>query len=435
MPAVLSIIAHKEVRFIYPLLPALHILAAEPLVSFFLPAITSPSNVHLPRRLILLFLVLVNIFVAYYTTLIHASGPTEVISYLRERHEAHQDGFGASLAPHPFYGEPYGSTHHAAKTMSVGFLMPCHSTPWRSHFVFPSIEAWALSCEPPVGLNETEKKVYLDEADQFYADPADFLQHHMSGGLWHVPRRPSYMSTLPPRSPPTAYYSHQKAHPLKEPLYHEWPDYLVFFAQLEPTIRTTLRSSSYGECWRTWNTAWHDDWRRKGDIVVWCLDPNEQQEWRKIQHRQHSERREQQLDRVISRFEKQKKKTGSSWFNIFRKSTTALSTSTTITTQKQSWPWPFSSSKKPSTLLPSWLTNPWDTKRGHHHYIPKLVQDYLLPPKRSRLDPRSWFSSSSSFSLPWPFSSSSSSSSSWWPGSGKNSKKRPVSTNERDLWE
>ncbi|OKL56510.1 GPI mannosyltransferase 3 [Talaromyces atroroseus] len=308
MPAVLSIIAHKEVRFIYPLLPALHILAAEPLVSSFLPAITSSSNAYLPQRLILLFLILVNIFVAYYTTLIHGSGPVEVLSYLRERHEAHQDSSGASLVPHPLYEESYRAAHYAAKNMSVGFLMPCHSTPWRSHFVFPSIEAWALSCEPPVGLNETEKKIYLDEADQFYADPAGFLQHHMIGGLWHMRRRPSYMSTLPPRSPPTAYYSHQKAHPLKEPLYHEWPDYLVFFAQLEPTIRTTLRSSSYGECWRTWNTAWHDDWRRRGDIVVWCLDPSEQQEWRKIQHRQQAKRREQHFDRIISRFEKRKKK-------------------------------------------------------------------------------------------------------------------------------
>lgn len=433
MPAVLSIIAHKEVRFIYPLLPALHILTAEPLVSFSLPAISSPSNAYLPRRLILLFLVLANIFVAYYTTLVHASGPVEVFSYLRERHEAHQDGSHTSLAPYPSYGKASGATPLVPKNMSVGFLMPCHSTPWRSHFVFPSIEAWALSCEPPVGLNETEKESYLDEADQFYANPTDFLQHHMVGGLWHVPRRPSYMSILPPRSPPTAYYSHQKAHPLEEPTFHQWPDYLVFFAQLEPTLRTALRGSAYDECSRIWNTAWHDDWRRRGDIVVWCLDPNEQQNWRKIQHKKHAERREQQLERVISRFEKQKQASGSWFGRIFGRSTASSITTKTTTTARQSWPFSLLSSRQRtswSTRLPSWLTNNiWRTQK-RYPYIPKFAQDYF-PSKRSRFDPRSWFPSFSASSLPWPFSSSSSSS--WWPWNKK--KKTPVSSSERDLWE
>lgn len=435
MPAVLSIIAHKEVRFIYPLLPALHILTAEPLVSFFLPAISSSSNAQLPRRLTLLFLVLVNIFIAYYTTLVHAPGPTEVLAFLRARHNAHQEGYGHLLAPRPLFGGSDKPVQAPPKNMTVGFLMPCHSTPWRSHLVFPSIEAWALSCEPPVGLDEARKKAYLDEADQFYANPTEFLQHHMIGGLWHIPRRPSYMSTLPPRSPPGAYYSHQQAHPLKEPLYHEWPDYLVFFAQLEPTIRTALRSSSYGECWRTWNTAWHDDSRRKGDVVVWCLDPNEQQEWRKLQHKQQSDRREKQLDRVISRFEKQKQSKTSKYnpFNFFRRQTT---TATMTTNTPGSWfsslPWPFTSttssrfslSTQRSSLLPPWFKNPLTTQRGSQ-YLPNFMKNYL-PAKRRWYNPRSWLSSSSSS---W---------SSWWPWNNKGRKRRSYavnSNNERGLWE
>jgi phosphatidylinositol glycan class B len=436
MPAVLSIIAHKEVRFIYPLLPALHIVTAEPLVAFFLPAISSSSNTQVPRRLILLFLVLVNIFIAYYTTLVHAPGPIDVLSYLRARHDAHQEGYGRLFAPRPLFGEPDKPLHASPKNMTVGFLMPCHSTPWRSHLVFPSIEAWALSCEPPVGLDETQKKIYLDEADQFYKSPTDFLQNHMIGGLWHVPRRPSYMLTLPPRSPPAAYYSHQNAHSLRESLYHEWPDYLVFFAQLEPTIRTTLRSSSYGECWRTWNTAWHDDSRRKGDIVVWCLDPNEQQEWRKLEHKQHSDRREKQLDRVISRFEKQKQSKTSKYnpFKLFwRKTTTATTTANTPGSWFSSLPWPFTSttsspfsfSTQRSSLLPPWFKNPLTTQR-RSQYIPNFIQN-RLPAKRSRFDPRSWFSSSSSS---W---------SSWWPWNDKNRKRRSYPAvkynNERGLWE
>lgn len=435
MPAVLSIIAHKEVRFIYPLLPALHIITAEPLVSFFLPAISSPTNGQLPRRLTLLFLVLVNVAIAYYTTLVHAPGPTDVLAYLRVRHNAHQEDYGHLLAPRPLFGGSDKPVQAPSKNMTVGFLMPCHSTPWRSHLVFPSIEAWALSCEPPVGLNEAQKKAYLDEADQFYASPTEFLQHHMIGGLWHIPRRPSYMSTLSPRSPSTAYYSHQQAHSLKEAAFHEWPDYLVFFAQLEPTIRTSLRSSSYGECWRTWNTAWHDDSRRKGDIVVWCLDPNEQQEWRKLKHKQQSDHREKQLDRVISRFEKQKPSKISTYnpLNFFRRQTNAA---TTTTNTPGSWfsslPWPFTSttpSRFPfptqrSSLLPPWFKNPLTNQR-RAHYLPEFMQNYL-PAKRSRYDPRSWFSSSSSS---W---------SSWWPWNDKGRKRGSYAfntNNQRGLWE
>lgn len=446
MPAVLSIIAHKEVRFIYPLLPALHILTAEPLVSFSLPVISSSSNVYLPRRLTLVFLVLVNVFIAYYTTLVHAPGPLDTLSYLRGRHEVHQQGYSNSLAPHPIFMDSDRPVHDTAKNMTVGFLMPCHSTPWRSHLVYPSIEAWALSCEPPLGLNETQKKVYLDEADQFYANPTDFLQHHMIGGLWHVPRRPSYMSIVPPRTPISAYNAHQRAHPLKESTsYHEWPDYLVFFGQLEPTIRTALRSSSYDECWRTWNTAWHDDWRRKGDVVVWCLDPNEQQEWRKVQHQQHAEHRERQFDRLVSRFEKRKQAKTNRYnpINFFR----GLSATTPHIATQNSWfsslPWPFSSppsktspfsvlNKKPS-YLPSWLTDPFSTHR-RYKYIPNFIQDQL-PARRSLYDPRSWFPSTS-----WPFSAPPTTSwSSWWPWDNKKSKKTSYSAanleRDRGLWE
>lgn len=399
MPAVLSIIAHKEVRFIYPLLPALHILSAEPLVSFFLPAISSSSSYYLPRRLTLIFLVLVNIFIAYYTTFIHASGPNSVLSYLRARHVAHQTDPDTLRAPTLSYGlsQP---TQDATHNMTVGFLMPCHSTPWRSHLVFPSIDAWALSCEPPLGLNETQKKVYLDEADQFYENPTKFLQTHMAGGLWHIPRRPSYQSLGPPQPTQT----HQQS---RKEYTHEWPDYLVFFAQLEPTIRTTLRSSSYSECWRTWNTAWHDDSRRKGDIVVWCLDPAEQHTWRQTQQQKHAQHRDKQFERIVSGFQKEAAKkqkktptTGPSSWDIFsflrmRK----LSSSTAwYRNLKNNLPWPFTAKKQ--KYLPSWLTPQWPpswlTTKKQYPYIPTFLQNYL---PRNRAS--SWFPFSFSFSWPW----------------------------------
>ncbi|KAL4864728.1 hypothetical protein BDV12DRAFT_8103 [Aspergillus spectabilis] len=281
MPAFLSLITHKEVRFIYPLLPALHILSASPLAGYFLPAIVSTEGRFTPRRLILIFLLLVNGVIASYTTLIHGSGVISVLSYLRDQHQAH--GMTTTWTV-PGQGASYGG-------ITAGFLMPCHSTPWRSHLVEPSIHAWALSCEPPVNLPPEEKAVYRDEADQFYDSPIHFLRNNMVGGLRHIPRRPSYATPPNSKRPPTQLYPP-----------HEWPDYLIFFAQLEPTLKRSLQLSSYGECQRIFNTAWHDDYRRRGDVVVWCLDSTEQQKWRDEKDKSAREARDRQFERIVQRF-------------------------------------------------------------------------------------------------------------------------------------
>ncbi|OQE07604.1 hypothetical protein PENVUL_c013G04430 [Penicillium vulpinum] len=315
MPFVLSLISHKEVRFIYPLLPCLHILAAPPLVQFFYPAIYSRAYPrHTPRRLILIFLVLVNVFIALYTTVYHASGTLSVLSYLRQQHEAHS------------VPTTKRQTSSISETgISAGFLMPCHSTPWRSHLVYPTINAWALSCEPPIDLSATQKAVYRDEADQFYDDPFQFLRQNMAGGLRHLPRRPSYTSST----------SYSVPKNLNEAAKHEWPDYLIFFAQLEPTLYTILRGSYYGECWRTFNSHWHDDWRRHGDIVVWCLDTVEQDAWRSNTQRQLQRSRDKQFDRIVEAFKKEgRKQKKQSWIGLY-----------------MSWmPW----SSSPPSLLASW---------------------------------------------------------------------------------
>lgn len=294
MPFVLSLISHKEVRFIYPLLPALHILAAQPLVQFFAPAIYyRSSSAYTPQRLLLIFLVLVNVVIALYTSVWHASGVLNIMTYLRQQHETHAERPAVSA----FSAFSPVSAH---KGITAGFLMPCHSTPWRSHLVYPTIDAWALSCEPPIDFSESEKAVYRDEADQFYDNPAQFLRDNMAGGLRHLPRRPSYA------------YSSPTALSLSESQ-HQWPDYLIFFQHLEPTLQDLLRGSSYSECWRTFNTAWHDDWRRQGDIIVWCLDTSEQDTWRETQRQRQRQRQRQQstntrefhFDRMIDAIKKE----------------------------------------------------------------------------------------------------------------------------------
>lgn len=42
---------------------------------------------------------------------------------------------------------------NASELHSVGFLMPCHSTPWQAYLHKPELSGgnlWALSCEPPL---------------------------------------------------------------------------------------------------------------------------------------------------------------------------------------------------------------------------------------------------------------------------------------------
>lgn len=187
---------------------------------------------------------ILNILIGAYVTQIHQRGVVDVTHYLRNQHEAKL----GSEAKSP--------------TTTVGFLMPCHSTPWRSHIIHPAIEAWALTCEPPLDVPLDRRHTYLDEADQFYADPAGWLDVHMRG-------RQVVDSTS---SQSTPYSTHQTATGVR----HTWPEYLVFFEQLEPQLAGLIRDgrieqlAQYRECWRGFNSQWHDDWRRRGDVVVWC---------------------------------------------------------------------------------------------------------------------------------------------------------------------
>ncbi|KAF2736350.1 hypothetical protein EJ04DRAFT_511164 [Polyplosphaeria fusca] len=232
----LSAIAHKEVRFLYPVLPFLHVLSAGPLSSFLSPRSAS-------RKAILTLALFVNLLIAGYASQVHQRGVIDVLTYLRHKHEARV------------------ITHGGKTTTTVGFLMPCHSTPWRSHLVHAGIDAWALTCEPPLHVPLAERHAYMDEADQFYIDlgPATWLKSNMEN-----------LQTVS-GSRTQRHWAQQDA-TLKAADRRSWPDHLVFFEQLEPTLRKLLKDTAYSECWRGFNTHFHDDWRRKGDVVVWCLD-------------------------------------------------------------------------------------------------------------------------------------------------------------------
>ncbi|GAB7355023.1 hypothetical protein MBLNU459_g5625t3 [Dothideomycetes sp. NU459] len=238
--AVMSLISHKEVRFIYPLLPILHVLAAEPVARFFHPL---PWPGSAAKKSILVAAVSLNVALALYASLVHQRGVVDVTHFLRHEHERKLSA-GAGTA---------GLTPPRRPETTVLFLMPCHSTPWRSHLVHAGVAARALTCEPPLDVPPGDARAaYLDEADQFYAAPAAWVRTHM-------------------RDPLDASSSGRGGEMREAAGRSAWPEYLVFFEQLEPVMRGVLEGSGYVDCWRGFNTHWHDDWRRKGEVVVWCL--------------------------------------------------------------------------------------------------------------------------------------------------------------------
>lgn len=251
----LSLISHKEVRFIYPLLPLLHVLTAPIINAFFhtsstqttfpppfpsTPIVTKITILHRKKLLTLLFAL--NLGIAGYTTTIHQAGVISVMKFLRNGYEALAlDGRGR-LMSHPDAGKDDHMkkyTNYDDSETFVGFLMPCHSTPWRSQLIYPGLKGWALSCEPPIHLapHSKERDEYRDEADRFYDDPMKFLREEVN-----TKDRP-------------------------------WPRYIVGFEGIEGVLKEWYEGEMKGfrvqERWRTKNSQWHDDSRRVGDVVVW----------------------------------------------------------------------------------------------------------------------------------------------------------------------
>jgi phosphatidylinositol glycan class B len=283
----MSVISHKEIRFIYPLIPALHLLAASYIRHSFYPPMPASSmpltEVWRPlsgkAKSLFFFLFSINVLIAYYTSQVHQRGPLDVVSFLRSSHLSHERRFE-----------------------SIVFLMPCHSVPWRSHLVFSSLQARALTCEPPIALEpgSKERQEYLDEADIFFIDPIAFLVKYMPKQipvdryqLESVRNRRIFSKFKTEQS---TFIDIQESESKYWPLRSgeivqadtkgnhnaysiadadetvDWPDYLVFFSDfLEPILQPNIRGG-YKECWRGFNSHAHDDWRRKGEIVVWCLE-------------------------------------------------------------------------------------------------------------------------------------------------------------------
>ncbi|TVY86221.1 GPI mannosyltransferase, partial [Lachnellula willkommii] len=184
----LSLIAHKEVRFIYPLLPLLHILSAPSITTFFHTAPKTPTT-HPPpilstpitsqrttttttihRKPLLALLVVLNLSIAAFTTQNHQRGVLNVLTFLRHEYETSHPTLLDSNGALQSKSSSHNIATETEPELFAAFLMPCHSTPWRSKLSHASLNAWALTCEPPLHLaaHTPERAAYRDEADRFY---------------------------------------------------------------------------------------------------------------------------------------------------------------------------------------------------------------------------------------------------------------------------
>lgn len=202
--AAFSLLSHKEVRFLQPLFPMMLVLCAYAAVRMWRHK--SPLTAAVAASLMFL-----NIGAAVFFTHVNERGALDVVEWIASD----------------------------TSITLVGFLTPCHSTPWHSVLHRPDLveTSWFLTCEPPLHLKAATPDAinkYRDELDQFFDDPGAFLDRKLSTSQ---------------------------------------PQLLVVFLPMEQFMDQYL--VGYTKCRRFFNSYFHWDGRRWGDIVVYCHDEEE----------------------------------------------------------------------------------------------------------------------------------------------------------------
>jgi phosphatidylinositol glycan class B len=295
MIATLSLISHKEVRFIYPLLPVLHILAAPYISAFFTkrPDVTAtttntqpagstssqPSPVILRHKLTLANILSLNLLLAGYLSIFHQSAPIAVLSFLRSEFERiHPDALALTTDLSSSSASPNKNEEEEKKELFALFLTPCHSTPWRSHLVYPALRARALTCEPPLHTapGSVERQTYLDEADRFYLREGE----DEGGLLYGVKFLAEEMWPGLVSSSSSQFHTREgggKEEGKGKVGEEEMPRYIVGFEGIEPVLEAFFGQAGPAQgmgvkprrVWSAWNGLFNDDWRRRGRLVVW----------------------------------------------------------------------------------------------------------------------------------------------------------------------
>ncbi|KAI5899481.1 glycosyltransferase family 22 protein [Schizophyllum commune H4-8] len=246
--AVYSLAGHKEWRFIHPLLPLLHTLAAKSIVDLSTssspPSKSSKARSRFPVKRAYLALLALGIPASLYVVLIHNSAPISAVAYL------------------------HNLPASANATSVVGVLMPCHSLPGQAYLHrsdFADLRVmWSLGCEPPLGLNPEAAESYMDQTTVFFDNPRQYLVDRFPTGV-----NASFPPSPKPFTPPTS------AGDLSQDWRHEWPRYLVLYGALlhHEDVRVLLHQKGYREIWSSgehwWQGSIGPDEERMGGIRVW----------------------------------------------------------------------------------------------------------------------------------------------------------------------
>ncbi|KAJ2906835.1 hypothetical protein MKZ38_010333 [Zalerion maritima] len=258
----LSLISHKEVRFIYPLLPIFHLVAAPYIVSHFTEAVArEPTNKKSPMRdaitiknkPLLVVILTINFVVGVYLSYFHAGAPMAVLDFLRHEWEdrhPNQLSMGVDAIPQEasfpssVIGPPF-----------VVFLVPCHTSPWRSHLVYSELTGRALTCSPPLDTlpGSEERRNYKSETDLFYDNITEFLER---------PIKEEWSLTWGPNTP----FSEAAG----------LPQFIVGFSGIRDELLGYFEdglgswwNAKLEERWAMWNGLFSDDWKREGYLIVW----------------------------------------------------------------------------------------------------------------------------------------------------------------------
>ncbi|KAG6335207.1 hypothetical protein ID866_3878 [Astraeus odoratus] len=257
---VYSSLGHKEWRFLHPLLPMLHIFGARSLLELYNRSAEvgrsrynsnnwqkTRGPVRLPVRTRDILLLLLSVPAAVYVTFAHCTGQVQVTSYLRNL--------------------------PVDNSTTIGFLMPCHSTPWQAYIHRRDLDhpgrMWALGCEPPLGLYNHTK--YRDQTDIFFESPIAYMRSHFPS----VVNTSFPPSPFPSSVPDSSFVSHlvgieQHGGSWDMRWTHEWPKYIVMFGALlrEPNMLALLEEKGYYEVWKG-GWEWEGEGKRKGGVRIW----------------------------------------------------------------------------------------------------------------------------------------------------------------------
>lgn len=119
-----SLIAHKEFRFLFPLVPIFCVYTGVALYSM------KKTKSNSKMRLLLTALLVLNTVPAYYLSRVHQVGVVDAVEWIRDIAAAKSEGVTGAL-----------------------FLMPCHSTPFQAVLHNRELDARFLTCEPPINIS------------------------------------------------------------------------------------------------------------------------------------------------------------------------------------------------------------------------------------------------------------------------------------------